>query len=157
MGLLFFLLFFLLWHIIFHYFSYYFQLWQGIGSRKWDGADSISWPKHWGMAQKCLWRMPAQLHRLEGTHAERKAAWGSLPVLLYALFFILYALFVLAEQDRGPCKYVLNTASQCTPSLGVTTSLCNILKAAKCCLECPYCSAYMLLFYIISLLFQLFF
>jgi hypothetical protein len=32
---------------------------------------------------------------------------------LYALLFLLYALFVLAEQDCSPCKYVLCTAFRC--------------------------------------------
>ena len=49
---------------------------------------------------------------------------------LRELSCILYALFVLAEQDCGPCKYVLCTAFLCTPILCVTTSLWNIGEAA---------------------------
>ena len=36
----------------------------------------------------------------------------------------------MAEQDCGPCKYVLCTAFLCTPILCVTTSLWNIREAA---------------------------
>jgi hypothetical protein len=74
--------------------------------------------------------MPAHLHRLEGAQTEWKAAWWSVPVLLYALFFLLYALFVLADQDCGRCKYVLGTAYPCTLILCVTTSSWNIGAAA---------------------------
>jgi hypothetical protein len=74
--------------------------------------------------------MPAHLHRLEGAQTEWKAAWWSVPVLLYALFFLLYALFVVAEQDCGFCKCVLRTAFLCTLILSVTTSLWNIAEAA---------------------------
>ena len=76
--------------------------------------------------------MAAHLHRLEAAHwqTEWKAAWWSVPVQLNALFFLLYALFVLAEQDCGPCNYVLCTAFLCTPILCVTTSLWNIREAA---------------------------
>ena len=74
--------------------------------------------------------MPAHLHRLEGAQTEWKTAWWSVPVPLYALFFLLCALFYLAEQDCCPCKYVLCTAFLCTPILCVTTSLWNIREAA---------------------------
>jgi hypothetical protein len=74
--------------------------------------------------------MPAHLHRLEGAaQTEWKAAWWSVPVLLYALFFLLYALFVLADQDCGRCKYVLGTANRCTLILCVATSSWNIGEA----------------------------
>ncbi len=39
------------------------------------------------------------------------------------IIFLLYALFVLAEQDCRLCKYVLRTAILCTPILCVTRSL----------------------------------
>ena len=81
----------------------------------------------------CWWRMPAHLHRLEGAQTEWKAAWWSVLVPCYTLFFLLYALFVLAEQDCGPCNYVLRTAFLCTPILCVTTSLWNIREAAIGC------------------------
>jgi hypothetical protein len=90
---------------------------------KWECADSNSWPNHGGMTGQCRWRMPVHLHRLEGAQTELKAAWWSIPVLLYALLFLLYALFVFAEQDCSPCKYVLCTAFRCTPTLCVKTSL----------------------------------
>ena len=96
---------------------------------KCECADSYSWPIHAGMTGWCWWRMPAHLHRLEGAQTEWKAAWWSVPVLLYALFFLLYALFVLAEQDCGPYKYVLRNAFLRTPILCVTTSLWNIGEA----------------------------
>ncbi len=112
----------------------------------WAGADSSSWPKHGGMTQKCLWRMPAQLHRLEGTHTEWKAAWGCVPVILYALFFLLYALFVLADQDCGRCKCVLGTAFPCTQLLCFFNEAVEHQGSCQCCLQCPNCSAYMLLF-----------
>ena len=44
--------------------------------------------------------------------------------------FSLHALFVLAEQDCGLCKYVLCTAFLCTPIMWLTTSLWNIGEAA---------------------------
>jgi hypothetical protein len=75
--------------------------------------------------------MPAHLHRLEGAQTEWKAAWWSVPVLLYALFFLLYALFVLADQDCGRCKYVLRTANLCTTFLCFTPSLVNSREAAN--------------------------
>ena len=129
-----------------YYFSYYFSYYDTLffiifpiifnydrvlASGKWQGADSSSWPKHGGMTWQCLWRMPAHLHWPEGTHTEWKAAWGSVPVLLYALFFLLYALFVLADHDCGPCKCVLGTAFLCTPILCVATSLWDIGEAAN--------------------------
>ena len=125
-----------------YYFSYYDTLFfiifpiisnydRVLAPGKWKGADSSSWAKHGGTTQKCLWRIPAQLRRLEGKHTEWKAAWGSFRVLLYALFFLLYALFVFADQDCGRCKFVLCTASLCTLILCVTTSLWNIMEAAN--------------------------
>ena len=125
-----------------YYFSYYDTLFliifpiisnydRVLAPGKWEGADSSSWPRHGGMTQKCLWRMPAQLHQLEGTHTEWKAAWGSFHVLLYALFFLLYALFVLPDHDCGRCKCVLGTAFLCTPILCVATSLWDIGEAAN--------------------------
>ena len=129
-GLLFFLLFFLLWHIIFHYFSYYFQLWQGVCTLKWECADSNSWPIHQGMAHLCRWRMPVQLPQLEGALKEWKVAWWSVPVLLYALFLLLYALFFTSDKDCSCCKYVLRTADLCTTFLCVTPSLGNSREAA---------------------------
>ena len=97
---------------------------------KCECADSYPWPIHAGMTGWCWWRMPAHLHRLEGAQTEWKAAWWSVPVLLYTLFCLFYALFVLAEQDCSPCKYVLRTAFLCTPILSVATSLWNIGEAA---------------------------
>ena len=97
---------------------------------KCECADSYPWPIHAGMTGWCWWRMPAHLHRLEGAQTEWKAAWWSVPVLLYTLFCLFYALFVLAEQDCGPCKYVLRTAFLCKPILCVTTRLWNIGVAA---------------------------
>ena len=79
--------------------------------------------------------MPAHLHRLEGAQTEWKAASWSVPVLLYALLFLLYTLFVLAEQDCSPCKYVLCTAFRCTPILCVKTSLW-IIRGAAIAVEC---------------------
>jgi hypothetical protein len=52
------------------------------------------------------------------------------PALLNTLFFLLYALFFLAEQDWRLCKYVLRTVFLCKPILSVTTSLWNIGEAA---------------------------
>ena len=144
----------LLYAIIFHFsyydtrdylFSYYcFLLWHFLpiifnydrmsAPGKWECAASNSWPtpSHWlgGMADYCKWRMRAQLHRLEGAHKEWKAAWCSVPGLLYALFLLLCTLSFLADQDCGRCKYVLCTADLCTPILCVTTSLGNIREAA---------------------------
>ena len=74
--------------------------------------------------------MPALLHWLKGVQTKWKAAWWSVLVLLYELFFRLYALFVLAEQECGLFRYVLRTALLCTPILSVTTSLRNIGEAA---------------------------
>ncbi len=144
MGLLFFLLFFLLWHIgllffilfflllqiIFHYVSCYFQIWQGVCTRKLECVDSNSWSIHWGMTDKCPWAMPAQLHRLEGAYREEKAAWCSVPGLLYALLLLLCTLFFLADQDCGCCKYVLRTADLFKLILCVRTSLGDIREAA---------------------------
>ena len=142
-----------LYHIITHYvtiiryyFSYYFSYYDTLffiifsiifnydrvlAPGKWEGADSSYWLNHGGMTIKYRWRMPAQLHRLEGAHTEWKAAWESVPALLYALFFLLYTLFVLADQDCGRCKCVLGTAFLCIPILCVTTSLWNIREAAN--------------------------
>ena len=97
---------------------------------KWEYAHRTSSPNHGGMTGWCRWRMPAHLHRLEGAQTEGKAALWSVPARLYALWFLLYALCVLAEQDCGPCKGVLCTAFLCTRILGVTTSLCNIREAS---------------------------
>jgi len=44
--------------------------------------------------------------------------------------FLLYALYVLAEQDCCPCKDVLRTVFLCTRILGVTPSLCIIREAS---------------------------
>ena len=132
--------------IIRYYFSYYFSYYDTLffiifpiifnydrvlAPGKWEGADSISWPNHGAMTHKGRRTIPAQLQGLEGAHTEWKAAWGSAPVLLYALFFLLYALFVLAEQDCCHFKCVLGTAFLCTPILCVTTSFWNIGEAAN--------------------------
>ena len=97
--------------------------------------------------------MPAQLHRLEGAQTEWKAARWRIPVRLYALLFILYALFVLAEQDCGPCKYVLCTAFLGTPILCVKTRLWNIGGAAIA----VECAQTVTIIAIMSLLLQLLF
>ena len=73
--------------------------------------------------------MPAHLHRLEDAQTEWKAGWWSVPVLLYALFFLLYTLYFTPDQDCGRCKYVLGTANRCTLILCVTTSSWNIGEA----------------------------
>ena len=72
---------------------------------------------------------------------------------LYALLFLLYALFVLAEQDCGPCKYVLCTAFLGTPILYVKTRLWNIGRAAIA----VECAQTVTIIAIMSLLLQLLF
>jgi hypothetical protein len=66
---------------------------------------------------------------MEGAQTEWKAARCSVPALLYALSVLLYALFGLAEQECGLCRYVLRTALSCIPIWSVTTSLWNIEEA----------------------------
>ena len=97
---------------------------------KWECAASNSWPTHQGMTHMCRWRLPIQLHQLEGALKEWKAAWWSVPVLLYALFLLLYALFFTSDKDCSCCKYVLRTADLCTTFLCVTPSLGNSREAA---------------------------
>ena len=104
--------------------------------------------------------MPAQLYRLEHVHNELKAAGCCAPGLIYALFVLLCTLFFLADQDCRRCKYVLRTAYVCTPILCVTIRLWNIRDAATAVgrrRKCQNCSAFLLLFCIISLLLQLVF
>ena len=118
--------------IIFSIISDYFRV---SAPGKWECADSNSWPNHGGMTGSCRWRMPAHLHRLKSEQTEWKAAWWRVPILLYALLFLLYALFVLTEQDCSPCKYVLCTVFRSTPILCVKTRLWNIggtAIAAEC-------------------------
>jgi hypothetical protein len=74
--------------------------------------------------------MPADLHLMEGAQTEWKAARWSVPALVYALFFPLYALFFTPDQDCGRCKYVLGTAYLCAPILCDTMRLWNIGEAA---------------------------
>ena len=86
---------------------------------------------------------------------------GKLPegVFLYYYthyFFLLYALFDLADHDCGRCKCVLGTAFLCTLLLCVATIIGH-WGSCQCCLKCPNSSAHMLLFCILSLLLQLFF
>jgi hypothetical protein len=48
---------------------------------------------------------PASTRRRTDMMESCQAPWWSVPVLLYALFFLFYELFALAEQDYGLCKY----------------------------------------------------
>jgi hypothetical protein len=125
---------------------------------KWECADSNSWPIHWGMTVKCRWTMPAQLHRLEGAYREGKAAWCSVPGLLYTLFLLLCTLFFLAVQDCGCCKYALRTADLCKLILCVTTSLGNIKEAAIAVWSAqnvPFCAIILHYFTIIAIIFSI--
>ncbi len=72
---------------LFRYRSLRYRLWRSILNVRY----SIS-----GL-QESRWRMPAHLHRLDGAQTEWKAARWSVPAILHALFFLLYALFFLAE------------------------------------------------------------
>ena len=116
-----------------HYFSLFFLLFSIMtGCRHPENGNvqpAILGPltKEWLM---CRWRMPIQLHQLEGALKEWKAAWWSVPVLLYALFLLLYALFFTSDKDCSCCKYVLRTADLCTTFLCVTPSLGNSRVAA---------------------------
>ena len=122
------------------YFSYYFSYYDTLSLNifpiifnydrvsapgKWECTSSNSWPIHQGMTHMCRWRMPIQLHQLEGALKEWKAAWCSVLVLLYALFFT-------SDKDCSCCKYVLRTADSdlCTTFLCVTPSLGNSREAA---------------------------
>jgi len=104
--------------------------------------------------------MPSQSWRLEGANREWKAAWCSVQVLLFELFLLLCTLFLLADQDSSCCNYVLRTTDLYAMILFVTTSSGNIKEAAIMChcrLKRQNSSVFVLLFYIISLLLQLFF
>ena len=132
MGLLFFLLFFLLWHIIFHYFSYYFQLWQGGGICKMARGRQQFLTQAWRNDSNSVYEECQLIFIDRKAHIQN----GKLPegVFLYYYthyFFLLYALFDLADHDCGRCKCVLGTAFLCTLLLCVATSLWDIGEAAN--------------------------
>jgi hypothetical protein len=62
------------------------------------------------MGDKCPSTRAANVDQLEAAYTEWKAARCCVPELLYALFFRLYTLFFLADQNCCCCKFVLRTA-----------------------------------------------
>ena len=154
--------------IIRYYFSYYFSYYDTlifiifpiifnydrvVASGKWQGADSNSWPKHGGMTQQCLWRMPAHLHWPEGTHTE----WKECSCTIIRIIFSIIRIICLA----WPWLRLLYVCPRHCLSMYTDSVCCNELMghpgSCQCCLKCPNSSAHMQLFHIMSLLLQLFF
>ncbi len=116
--------------IIRDYFTDYTRLFHGVSTRKMGMCRqqflTQSRRNDWSVSMK-----NACASVSTGRLADRmESAWWSVPALLYALFFLIYALFVLAEPECGLCRYVLRTVLLCTPILSVTTSFWNIGEAA---------------------------